>query len=338
MPSPDFVGSGPFRLVERHPDDAIILERFDGYFGGAAEIPPVGPACVDRVVVNVVPGNESRVAGLLAGDFDLVVDILPHSIPVLERQANTDVHVVEGTRSFFIALNMREPPFDDPLVRRAVAHAIDRDRLIEEHLGGHATLIDGILSPLAFGKNGSLPRYRHDPQRALALLVEAGYPDGLDVRLDVTRQLFQLAESIGVQLAAVGIRAQTVVGETPEISRKWLVDGAVPGARMWLRSWGNASLEPSGILEPTHRTGGRGNAAGYSDPRLDELLDAAASALDPTRRASLYSEAEAIANRDLPYIYLWVPKDVYGISSRVTGFAAAPDGRLNLQDVCLDAK
>lgn len=330
------VGSGPFRLVQRFAGDAILFERHEAYFGGAIEIPPAGPACVERIVVNVVPGNESRVAGLLAGDFDIVVDVLPHSIPVIERHANTEVQVVDGTRSFFIALNTREPPFDDPRVRRAVAHALDREQLIQEHLGGKATLIDGILSPRAFGKNERLPRHGHDPERARALLTEAGYPDGFDVELDVTRQLFPLAESVGVQLAAVGIRAQTVVGDRPGISRKWRGGGADRGGHMWLRSWGNASLEPAGIFEPTHRTGGRGNAAGYSNPSLDALLDTAAVEPDATRRADLYRRAEAIANRELPYVYLWVPQDVYGLSNRVRGFAAAPDGRLNLQDVCID--
>ena len=105
---------------------------------------------------------------------------------------------------------------------------------------------------------------------------------------------------------------------------------------MWLKSWGNASLEPAGIFEPTHRTGGRGNSGRYSNVELDALLDTAAAALEPTQRAELYRRAEAIANRELPNIYLWVPKDVYGVSSRVRGFSAAPDGRLNLQDVCIE--
>jgi peptide/nickel transport system substrate-binding protein len=330
------VGSGPFRLVERFPGDAVVLERFDGYYGGAAAIPPLGASCVDRVDFNIVPGNESRVAGLLAGDFDLVVDIQPHSIPALERHPDTEVQVVEGTRSFYIALTTQTPPFDDPRVRRAVAHALDRGQLIDEHLGGKAALIDGILGPEAFGKNPDLPRHRHDPARARALLAEAGYPDGFDVKLDVTRPLFALAESIGVQLAEVDIRAQTVVGDRAEITQKWL--GAGAKGRMWLRSWGNASLQPPGIFTPTHRTGGRGNFASYANSRLDALLDAAAAELDQGRRAALYREAEAIANRDLPYVYLWVPQEVYGVSKRVRGFAAAADGRLNLQDVCLDAE
>ena len=217
-----------------------------------------------------------------------------------------------------------------------MAHALDRELLIEKHLGGKATVIDGILSPHAFGKNQNLPRHGHDPDRARVLLAEAGYPDSIDVELDVSQQNFPLAESIGIQLATANIRVKVVVAKATEIAKKWQGDGAGTVPSMWLKSWGNASLEPAGIFEPTHRTGGRGNTAGYSNPDLDALLEAAAAELDPVRRADLYSRAEGIANRDLPYVYLWVPQDVYGVSKRVRNFAAAPDGRLNLQDVCID--
>ncbi len=105
---------------------------------------------------------------------------------------------------------------------------------------------------------------------------------------------------------------------------------------MWLGSWGNASLDPVGIFDPTHRTGGRGNFSNYTNTELDALLEEAAGEQDFARRAELYRQAETLANQDLPYIYLWVPKDIYGISKRVRNFVAAPDGRLNLQDVCVD--
>ncbi len=330
------VGTGPFRLVRRFPGDAIVLERNDAYFGGPTDIPPIGPACVERIVVNIVPGNESRVAGLLAGDFDIIVDILPHSIPVLERHANTRIVAADGTRSFFVALNNRQPPFDDLRMRQVVALALDREQLVKDHLAGQATLIDGILSPYAFGKNRNLPRHGHQPDRARALLTEAGYPGGIDVELDVSQQLFPIAESIGVQLAKVGIRVQAIAADASKIDRKWRSSEAGARGQMWLRSWGNASLQPSGIFDPTHRTGGRGNVAGYSNPRLDDLLDVAAAELNPRRRADIYRRAEAVASAELPYVYLWVPKDIYGVSSRVRGFVAAPDGRLNLQDVCID--
>ena len=332
----EWAGSGPFRLVQWFPDDALVFERHEDYFGGATGIPPVGQACVDRIVVNIVPDNESRVAGLLAEDFDIVVDLRPHSIPVLERHPDTEAHVVDGTRSFFLAMNTREPPFDDVRVRRAVAHALDRGQLVRQHLSGRATLIDGILGPNTFGKNQQLNRHGHDKARARALLAEAGYPEGFDVDLDVTQLLFPVAESIGVQLAMIGIRTRTVIGDKSDIGRKWRGGRSGSSGDMWLNSWGGAAMDPVGIFDATHRTGGRGNAAGYSNPSLDAILDAAGAESDTMRRADLYRQAESIVNGELPYVYLWVPQEVYGLTKRVRGFAAAPDGRLNLQDVCIE--
>lgn len=330
----DWIGTGPFKLVARFPGEALIFDRNEYYFGGATDIPPVGPSCVDRVVINVIEDNESRVAGLLAGDFDLVVDIKPHSIPVIAKHANTDVHVVDGTRSFFLAMNNRKPPFDDVRVRHAVAHALDRKELVGQLMNDRATLIDGILGPGVFGKNKHLHRYEYNPGRARELLAEAGFPNGLDLKVDVTRQLFPVAEAIGVQLARAGIRAQTIVSETADIKSKWHSGTAVSAGQLWLTSWGGAAMDPVGIFDATHRSGGRGNAAGYSNPELDSLLDRAGSEYDKSLRAEIYQQAEAIVNRELPYAYLWVPQEIYGVSSKVSGFAAARDGRLNLQDVC----
>lgn len=330
-----WTGSGPFRLVGHFPEVSILFERHDRYFGGAADMEPVGQACVDRVSFNIVPGNESRVAGLLAGDFDLIVDVQPHSIPVINQNPGTDVHIVDGTRSFFLGMSLQIQPFDDNRVRQAVAHALDREALIAEHLGGKATLIDGILGPRSFGRNQALKRYEHNPERARILLAEAGYPDGFDVDLVVAQPLFQFGEAMSIQLAAVGIRARTVVGDDLSTLQDGQRVRTNAVGKLWLKSWGAAALDPVGIFDATHRTGGRGNVSGYSNPQLDVLLDAAEIELDEAKRTELYRQAEAIINRDLPYIYLWIPQEIYGVSTRISGFQAAPDGRLNLQDVCI---
>jgi len=94
-------------------------------------------------------------------------------------------------------------------------------------------------------------------------------------------------------------------------------------------------LDPVGIFVPSHRTNDRGNSAGYANLKLDALLDAAGVELDRAKRAEMYARAEAMVNRDLPYIYLWVPRDVYGLSTRVVGWQPSPDSRINLHDVCV---
>jgi peptide/nickel transport system substrate-binding protein len=82
-------------------------------------------------------------------------------------------------------------------------------------------------------------------------------------------------------------------------------------------------------------TGGRGNSSGYSNARVDALLDAADVNTDLTRRAAEYHDAQEIVNKDAPWIFLWLPQDIYGVSKRLTGFAPSPDGRLNLRDACV---
>jgi peptide/nickel transport system substrate-binding protein len=102
-----------------------------------------------------------------------------------------------------------------------------------------------------------------------------------------------------------------------------------------LTSWGNGSLDPVGIFVPTHRTNDRGNSSGYSNSTVDKLLDAANTETDQAKRAGLYSQAEAIVNKDLPKVYLWVAQDLYGVSNRLSGWQPSSDGRINLHDACV---
>ncbi len=113
-------GTGPFKLVEWRKGDSIIMERFDGYYGGSPDIPPVGKACVDRVIFKIIPENASRVAALLAGDVDIITELPVHDIKQVEANPNTTVMTVNGTRTFFIAINMTKKPFDDLRVRQAL--------------------------------------------------------------------------------------------------------------------------------------------------------------------------------------------------------------------------
>jgi peptide/nickel transport system substrate-binding protein len=329
-------GTGPFRLVDWRKGDSVIMERYDGYYGGAADIPPMGKACVERVIFKVIPENASRVAALLAGDVH-IIDALPtHSINQVDNNPGTHVMSVRGTRSSYIALNNQKPPFDDVRVRHAVAHALDRQLIVDRILAGNATLIDGILSPDAFGKNTGLPAYAVDPEKAKALLAEAGYPDGIDVTLDAEGALKDTAEAIASLLTKAGIRTKVVVGESSQLVARYRTKGEPIDGQMWLTSWGNGSLDPADIFVPTHRSADRGNASGYANTELDALLDAANTELDQAKRAGLYHQAEAMVNRDLPMVYLWVAKELYGVSDKVTGWQPSADSRVNLHDACVN--
>jgi peptide/nickel transport system substrate-binding protein len=327
-------GSGPFKLIQWRRGDSLVLERFPDYFGGSPAIPRTGKACIDRVIIKIIPENASRVAALLAGDVDIINELPAHDIRNVEANPNTKVMAVNGTRTFFVALNNVRKPFDDARVRRAANHALNRQLIIDKLLSGKAVRLNGVMSPAAFGFNPDLPEYTYDVARAKALLAEAGYPNGIDVTLDADGPQKEMAEAIAALLAQAGIRTKVAVGEGSQVRAKWAPGGKHEGD-MWISSWGNGSLDPTDIFEPTLQSGGRGNAAFYSNPQVDALLAAGGRETDTAKRAALYQQAQTIVNRDAPWIFLWLPQDLYGVSARLTGWAPAASGWLNLRDSCV---
>jgi len=93
---------------------------------------------------------------------------------------------------------------------------------------------------------------------------------------------------------------------------------------------GSGALDPTGIFVPTLKTKDRGNSSGYSNPKVDKLLDAAESEMNTTKRADMYHEAERIVTEEAPWIFLWVPQDIYAISTRLRGWEPGTDSRINM--------
>ena len=327
-------GAGPYRLLQWRHGDSLVLQRFTGYFGGAAAVKPAGQSCADQVVIKIIPENASRVAALLAGDVDIINDLPAHDIRTVEANSNTKVMSVNGTRTFFVALNTNRKPFDDIRVREAANHAVNRQLIIDKLLNGRAVALNGVMSPAAFGFNKDLPAYAYDVKQAKALLAAAGHPGGIDVTLDTEAPQKDNAEAIASMLTQAGIRTKVVVGDGSQLRTRWAANGSREGD-MRLTSWGNGSLDPTDIFEPTLQTGGRGNSAGYSNKKVDELLAAGGRETDEAKRAAIYEEAQAIVNHDAPWIFLWLPQDLYGVSAKLAGWSPSAAGWLNLRDVCV---
>jgi len=192
-----------------------------------------------------------------------------------------------------------------------------------------ATPVNGVLSPDAFGFDASLPTYEYNPAKAKELLTQAGYPNGIDVTLDVEGSFAETAQAIGSLLTRAGIRTKVVVGEGTVLRTRWLQEKTKNGD-LWLTSWGNGSLDPEDIFAPTLQTGDRGNSAGYSNKVVDGLLNAASIETNPAKRADMFVKAQKQVNADAPWIFLWVPEDVYGVSKRVKGWKPSADSRVNL--------
>ncbi|MFY9187144.1 MAG: ABC transporter substrate-binding protein [Bacillota bacterium] len=169
------VGAGPFKFKEGRLDDQIVLERFDEYYGGSPEIPPVGAAPARQVIFRMMPEPTVRVAALKAGEVHIIQQVPPDLASALAADRNIQVKNVDGTRVYIVEMNCRKPPFDDVRVRRALNYAVDWDAILTSIYGGNGIRLASAFLPSGFGFDPSLEPYPYDPEQAKALLREAGY-------------------------------------------------------------------------------------------------------------------------------------------------------------------
>jgi peptide/nickel transport system substrate-binding protein len=343
------VGTGPFKFVEGQLDDQIVLERFDDYWGGAPDLEPVGPACVDKVIFRVIPEASTRVAALLAGEVDIIQSVPSELIDTLSQTPNIQVKTAPGTQPQWLQLNVTNPIFQDVGVRQALNYAVDKDLIVDAVYGGRAVPLPGPLSPFNNFVNESLSPYPYDPEKALELLGEAGWSDtDGDGILDKDGQPFTftidtledwrtLAEAVATLYRDIGIDASVRFWEYSVIQPQLLACER----QAYLDDWGDSAFDPVGHFEAKWHTYvegeayGRGNFMCYSNPRVDELIKAGEVEADPVQRQKIYDEAQQIVYDEAPAVFLILPEEAEAASTRVQNWEPASDSRVNLHDVCL---
>ena len=169
------IGTGPFKFVKGKLDSEVVMERFDRYYGGSPKLPPVGLAKVKKAVFRTMPEPSTRVAALLAGEVNIIQAIPTDLVEKLKKSKRVQLKTVEGTRSYQIELNDKKPPFDDVRVRRAVNMAVNWDKILKNIYLGYATRLPTCFLPSGFGYDPNLKPYPYSPEKAKALLKEAGY-------------------------------------------------------------------------------------------------------------------------------------------------------------------
>jgi peptide/nickel transport system substrate-binding protein len=343
------IGTGPFMFVEGQLDDQIVLERFDDYWGGAPDLAPVGPACVERAIFRVVPEASTRVAALLAGEVDIIQGLPPELVETLDLTEGVEVKTAAGTQPQWLQLNVTDPLFADQNVRQALNYAVDKDLIVDAIYGGRAVPLPGPLSPFNDFVNKSLQPYPYDLAQAQSLLEEAGWSDSDgDGILDKDGQPFAftidtlepwrpLAEGVAGMLREAGIDAGVRFWEYSVVRDQLLACER----QAYLDDWGDSAFDPVGHFEAKWATFtegqpyGRGNFMCYSNPRVDELTKAGEVEADRAQRQAIYDEAQQIVYDEAPAVFLILPEEAEASTDRVLNWEPASDSRINLHDVCL---
>jgi peptide/nickel transport system substrate-binding protein len=332
------VGTGPFRLVKWTPGQGVILERNPHYWGAQPQW--------ERVDIRFIPNDAARVAGLLAGDLDLV-DALPAEL--LNRlQSNDKLNVQSALSILMMYLQpdigrastpyatgpdgqvLAKNPLQDLRVRQAISVAINRPGLAQRVMEGAAEPAGQLMAPGLDNHIASLAAPAYDPAKAKALLAEAGYPQGLGLTLTCTNDRYpgddRICQALGQMLSAVGIHTKVDTGPMSILLRRR--SGGGPDGKMDLSLYmiaygapnGLATAALSSLAETQNREAGRGgnNFTGYSNPELDKLIHAAEQELDPAKRSALVEQATRIAVHDVVFVPLLFTKNYWGMRKGLT--------------------
>jgi len=304
------MGGGPYRVKELIPGQRIVLVKRPDHPEAKKN-----PGAPDEIVYRIMRETEQRVTALLNDEIQIAQFIPPHLRHRVEKAANLKITTTDSVETMFLAMQAK-PPFDKKEVRQAVCHAINRDQIIATLLEGFASRLDGPLGPGHYGYDPNLkPKQSYDPERSKKLLAQAGFPDGVDIELQTPVGRYtldkQLTEAMIPMLNAVGFRARLL---TPEWPTLWanVQKGTVPFFYMGR----SPAPDPSSALHQYFRSGVTPRI-GYSNPKLDELLDKEQAEFDPKKRKQYLSQAVSILTEDAPACFLWRHKLLWGLNKRI---------------------
>lgn len=317
------VGTGPFTFVSYTADDRVVVAANPNYW----EDSPKGAPRVETVEFRAIPEATTRVAELTAGDVDIAFGLAPDQIGSVESAGATvvtysdlSIHFIQINTAGIGSIAEEATGADavgfealaDPRVRTALNLAIDREAVAEE-------LFAGFASPLGqpFGPGGPLSptedmQYGYDPDRARALLAEAGYGEGLTLDMmasgSVSTDLLSLVASY---FEAIGVSVEIEVIEAATFNDGW-VAGQFPHLRF--ATWSN----PEQALELLIQSGDL--ISTYSNPTVDELIDLQATQVDPAQRKATIDELTRVMHEDAAWVFLWSTDAIVGLAPGVSGW------------------
>jgi len=312
-------GFGPFKLKKLKTGEGVVLEKNELWPGVKKEWP-------DELIFRIMREPEQRVTALLNGEIQIAQFVPPHLLDKVRKSKNARIVAQDSVELMMLIMNPAFKPWDNKLLRQAVAYAIDRDSIIKNVLKGQATKLDGPIGPLQFGYSKNVkPIYRYNPAKARELVKKAGYPNGVEVVLETPVNRYvndkQVAEAMIPMLNAVGIKARL---KTPEWSTLW---ANVRKGKVGFFMMGRGGMvDPGAALSQYFETGVAPRTA-FSHPKVDALLQASREAFDVEKRAQIMNQAVNVMMEEVPAHFLWHQKIHYGVANNVD-IAIRPDKRL----------
>jgi peptide/nickel transport system substrate-binding protein len=289
------VGSGPFRVVEPVLGKEVQLERFSNYWN--PDLP-----YVDRLTVHFGLSAEEIFDMFLGGELDYVSDLpLTHLTELKERAADIQVLEAVQLQTRMLVFDCERAPLSDRRVRQAICLAIDRRRFLREVYGEMAELSIGPIPPGVLGYDPGERGYDYDPDRARALLADAGYEAGFETEIWWPQSVSPAVECVKEDLAIVGIRAEFRYVEAEEMERGLRLRTVPIAGRDWYADY----PDPDNFTYVLFNSRNRDLfISTYSSDEIDRLTGEARSVMNREQRAGIYREVTKLLLEDAPCAFL----------------------------------
>ena len=297
-------GTGPYIITSREQGVRVDFERFKNYWDTGS------PGNVDKIVFTPIKEDPTRVAALLSGDVDFVAPVPPADLERIDKDANTDLVTMSGTRIITFQLNQeRRKEFKDARVRQAIVYAVNNAGIVEKIMKGFGTAA-AQQSPKGYlGYNANLkPRY--DLAKAKQLMAEAGYGDGFSVTMMAPNNRYvnddKIAEAVAGMLSKINIKVDL---KTMPKAQYWPKFDE-RAADIMMIGWHSDTEDSSNFTEfltmtPDTETGyGQYNSGNFSNARVDELVLANQKETDEAKRTAMLQEIEQILHDEAAFVPL----------------------------------
>ncbi len=301
-------GTGPYQVVESVPGEYILWQANADYF----EEGPKGTPQIGNIRFRTITESNTQLAELMTGGIDWIWDVPQEQATRLDATGRVTVVNERTLRISYMAFDVDGDSgtdvFTNPLVRQAVAHAINREAIATELVGPASVVTHSACHPDQFGCTQDVTQYEYDPDRARALLVEAGYPDGFEFDFYGYRQR-EFSEAVIGDLAAVGIQANLRWMQYRALLSE-VQEGNTPINHM---TWGSGSIPDVAAITSHFFSGGPDDPAG--DPRTAAALARGDTSVDPAVREEAYAEALGIISGELYWLPMFTYAKYYAFSN-----------------------
>ena len=308
-------GTGPFTLVSRQPDVKTVYKRNPNWWGKFE-------GNVQDVVYTPIKSNSTRVAALISGELDMILDPPVADTPRLQSTAG--VKVIDGPENRIIFIGMDQGrdellyssvkgknPFKDQRVRQALYQAVDEESIKAKLMRGQAAPTGAVTpSPLGSYNDPALEkRLPFDLAAGKKMLTAAGYPEGFEVTLDCPNDRYINDEEICKTLASMWARLGVKVRVNAMPRSVYFAKLGNLDTSMYMLGWGGAVTDAETVLTPIYRTRGTGgigqfNYGQVNNPKMDQLAAASSKEPDPAKREQLIKAAIKEHNEQVHHIPL----------------------------------